>query len=305
MAGFFSILGIGFNGLMLHKGWKAYEQNGLVAELWPIACITLLFLFILFIDFVVYLAPVREGKRRRTHAFTLTPEGISFSDTSRQVSAKWEEVTATRKGSYGKLLRFSGRYEVETRQGTFDFIATIPNSAALIECIDSLARNRTVNRWTGEDENDQQAVAPPTSKVSTFKYRSRDLRSILLFATFFPLLLMTITAARHVKGHPADTAGWVLLAGFGSVAIYGWLCFLKCAVILDSAGINKQSPFRQITIPWGAVEEYFIKGSDSVLVVRSQAKEIRISGSISRVEALQAQISAHAVNAKQSKWEIR
>lgn len=228
-------------------------------------------------------------RRRRNERIATSPVGVRFHSDTGGVFARWEDVTGCDRDSLPDAPLGIPRYVVHTRNGDFDFLATLDGHFVLKKWIAALLPDDAVPwRETGA-ENLRVDPRRWPGGGHLFHYRTRSNLALVIFAA--------VMGGLSVFLHIEKGGGEALVAIFGFAA--AWLAwrFWSAAIRVEEHGITHFGPFGQRFLPWEAVRTLHLNDGKrdglSRETVRGADGTIAFWDVIADVEGLRAEIRRH------------
>lgn len=259
--------------------------------------------------FLIPLAQYRAAGRRKAERITVSLGGIvfEFEDGARRMEASWPDVSGYGM-AYGKGASLC--YVVETRQGEFDFLASIRQAAVLRAIIQRYAAASADKEWClradpealgGEAARWSGGVAGVGARV--FHYRTRSYRAMLglplvLCLTFG--LLAVLAGLGLLPGASAAGEAWGAAV---CAALYfgGWHAYRTCSIQTDEESLTRVTPLGRHRLRWDQVEDYWLTAG-GVGVVQGRGMSLRFESGIAGSEELKYEIVRRALGCSGKAW---
>ncbi len=256
--------------------------------------------------FLIPLAQYRAAGRRKAERITVSLGGIVFEDGSRRVEAVWADVTGYGM-AYGKGAAV--RYTVETRQGAFDFLANIRQTAVLRAVIQRYAAESADQEWCLRA--DPEALGGEAARWSggaagigarVFHYRTRSYRAMLPLALCLTFGLLAVSAGLGLL--PGASVAGEAWGAAVCAALYfgGWYAYRTCSIQADEEALTRVTPLGRHRLRWDQVENYFLTGEQSQGVVQGRGESLRFGSGIVGSEELKSEIVRRALGCGGKAW---
>jgi hypothetical protein len=262
--------------------------------------------------FLMPLAQYRAAGRRKAERITADLNGIVFEDGARRVEAAWADVTGYGIGPGPGA--FAVRYVVETRQGDFDFLATLSDATLLQAIIRRYAEDAGDKEWRARV--DPEVLGGEAARWSggrvgvgarVYHYRKRANRAVLWAPLVFGLTCGFLSWAAWQGLLPgAQAAGLVCVAvGCGLVFLGGWYAYRVRRMETDEDGLTWITPLGRRRLAWGQVEDYWLIGEYNNGIVQGRGERLGFSRGIVGYEELKEEIARLATECGGKAWERR
>lgn len=266
--------------------------------LW-IAAITLLPLTLL-LGIPVWL----DLRRRKQQRLVADSDGLEYSDGTRRVSAKWQEVIRLR-SCFSKLMP---TFVVETTHGDFDFSILIRNLLPLLTLLRSVTRSGTLPvELAGEGPDSSPESAARLEFRLGSMIRSMKLMPIgFLFCAAFGFALGCLRDRTFwpQEAPPMMKAALICLAGWALMEVW----FSRARITVRDDGLRKRGLLRERFIPWDDVREFYLTGPAGApvrAIVVGANGSIRFVLQITDRNILLEEIARRAKASKTQHWEHR
>ena len=300
----------GFGYVFAKPIQQAASLAGLVG--WPMKLALFapyLFLLLLYAGPVLFvLAQCRAAGRRRAECITVDTEGIVFEDGTRRIEAAWADVTGYEIASGAGAL--ASRYIVETRQGSFNFLAALSGAMLLKAIIQRYAQNSVDKEWRARV--DPEALGGEAARWSggevgiggrVYHSRTRAHRA-MLGLPFSICLTMGFVCWATSQGLMPGTG----LAGpvcgvlfFGLMFVGCCRAYRVCRIETDSDGLTRITPLGRRRLTWGQIEDYFLTEGGGI--VAGHGGRLGFGSGIVGADELKEEIARQAVNCGGKAWE--
>jgi uncharacterized membrane protein (DUF485 family) len=282
--------------------WAACQVMG-----WPIVVgMVLLTLVVSALYPLMMLAHYPRAKAIRERAgqrISVSPKGIEWRSGADSIRADWNDVTDFYLAPIPGWVEVTGRFVVETKRGTFDWITgNVKNGNRLSGIVAKYACGGTSGRWRVKREESQQSVA----NANVYTYRSREARAMIWLFTFLAAmswlgLAVNVSGANPRANTPADIAfGWAMSSGLSVLCGFAWLYYFRFAIRISDTQISARTLLKVVSIAWTEVREY--ESSEGFCRVCGANQMIRFYGLIERVDELRGEIQKRAINSLNRQW---
>ncbi|HEY0072993.1 MAG TPA: hypothetical protein VGB77_02750 [Abditibacteriaceae bacterium] len=280
------------------------QQWTQLGPLWTVAFgLLLLVMCALYPAIVLATGPrIRAMKERMEQRITASPEGLIWQDGTREIRARWDEVTSYYVDTVPGWVTLSARCVVETRRGDFDWVG-VKNGVRLMNLV---KHHAALGPWKRKEPVKREAFEVSTSGAHVFTYRTREVRALMLLMTFMALACCISAFVNAVGWNPrantkADAIFGIGLAVFCVIGcLWAWLQYWRFEIRTDVSGLHAQSWCRKNFLAWPQVREYEI--NDGFFVVRAMNGTIRFYGLLDRVEELKGEIQERSINSLNRNW---
>ncbi len=261
---------------------------------------------------LIPLIQYRAAGRRKAERITADTSGLMFEDGARRVEAAWPEVTGY--GIVPGLGALPVRYLVETRQGEFDFLASVKQATLLQVIVQRYATESPDREW--KNRVNPEALGDEAARWSTgqvgigarvYHYRTRIFRA-LLWLSLIPCLTLAFFAWIVTQGISLGGSVAGLLTGsgaFGALWLAGWYFYLTCRLETDAEKLILITPLGRKRLLWRQVEDYWLADDDNNGVVQGRGERIGFGWGIVGYEELKEEIARQATECGGKAWEKR
>jgi len=260
-----------------------------------------------------------ETRRRLNQRITVQPDRLIWEDGDRRIDAPWEDVS--------KYFVSGMRYVVVTKQGSFDFLATLRELELLQKLIRRYAvhaprpkptQNASAPLWPygGAIPNDLVTRPAKAGQLDgrTYNYRTSNFAAAIGAVFVLLSVVGSITGASifsSLVSGVRPASGEIVC---GLVALACLLCLIGfCAqyfastLTLDEAGLTQRALFVRRFIAWEQVQDFYESGSFDLTFgnVIGPYTRIRFWNAIADADELKAEIARRAVNSRRREWGRR
>lgn len=266
--------------------------------------------------FLLPLAQYRAVRQRRAQRITADLDGLAFEEGARRVRAAWPDVTGYFVIGWDASQPL---YVVQTRQGDFDFLASISQVVLLQAIIQRRAEWADVKEW--KPREDPSVLGGEAARWSggqagagarRFHYQTLYNRLMLWGPFVFSLTFLSLAGMAGLGGMPGSD--WrVIMAGaaacFAAWAV-SWRAYRVCAVLVDDDGLTQITLLDRRTLAWPNVSDYFLwkpwyTEDASTGMVIGRSNRITFRAGIAGREELKAEIRRRASECGGKEWEVR
>lgn len=257
--------------------------------------------------FLIPLAQYRAAGRRKAERITVSLGGIVFEDGSRRMEASWPDVSGYGM-AYGKGASLC--YVVETRQGEFDFLASIRQAAVLRAVIQRCAAASADKEWCLRA--DPEALGGEAARWSggaagigarAFHYRTRSYRAMLGLPLALCLVIGLLAVFAGLGLLPGTSAAGTAWGAAVCAALYfgGWYACRTCSIQADEESLTRVTPLGRHRLRWDQVEDYWLTAG-GVGVVQGRGESLRFGSGIVGSEELKSEIVRRALGCGGKAW---